>query len=38
MVDNMFEKALKSEKRLTMVYAREKNVNKDALSPINVRS
>ena len=32
----MFEKALKQEKRSTMVYYREKMVDRDALCPINV--
>ena len=36
MLKNMFEKALKQEKRSTMVYAREKKVDKDALCLINV--
>ena len=36
MFENMFEKALKHEKRLTMVYYREKMVARDALCPINV--
>ena len=34
----MFEKALKLEKRLTMVYAWEKKVHKDAICPIKVTS
>ena len=38
MFENMFEKILKQDKRLTIVYAREKKVDKDALCPINVIS
>ena len=34
----MFEKALKKEKRSTMVYYREKMVDRDALCPKNVMS
>ena len=34
----MFEKALKYKKRLTMVFYREKMVDRDALCPINVMS
>ena len=34
MFENMFEKALKHEKRLTMVYYREKMVARDALCSI----
>ena len=35
---NMFVKALKQEKRSTMVYYREKMVDRDVLCPINVMS
>ena len=38
MFENMFGKALKQVKRLTMLYAREKRVDKDAICPINVMS
>ena len=38
MFKNMFEKALKLDKRLTIQYAREKKVDKDAICPINVMS
>ena len=38
MFENMFEKALKIEERLTMVYYRQKKVDKDAVGPINVIS
>ena len=34
----MFKKALKLDKRLTIVYAREKKVDKDAICPIIVMS
>ena len=33
---NTFEKALKLDKRSTIVYAQEKKVDKDAIYPINV--
>ena len=35
MFKNMFEKALKEKKRSTIVNAREKKVDKDAICPIN---
>ena len=38
MLENMSEKALKIGKRLTMVYSREKKVDKDAIVPIDVKS
>ena len=38
MFENIFEKALKLENRSTMVYYREKMVDKDALCLINVKS
>ena len=38
MFKNSFEIALKYDKRLKTVYAREKKVDKDALCPINVIS
>ena len=38
MFEKMFEKALKKEKRSTMVYYREKMVDRDALCPKNVMS
>ena len=34
MFENMFEKALKYEKRLTMVYYQEQMVDRDAFCPI----
>ena len=34
MFEKMFEKALKQVKRSTMLYAREKKVDKDALNDI----
>ena len=36
MFENLFEKALKYDKRSTIVYAQEKKVDKDAICPINV--
>ena len=36
MLENMFEKALKQVKRLTMVYYPEKKVDRDDLCPINI--
>ena len=38
MFENMFEKALKQEERSTMVFYREKKIDRDALCPINVMS
>ena len=38
MFENMFEKALKIGKRLTMVYSRYKKVDKHVLGPINAIS
>ena len=38
MFEKKFKKVIKYEKRLTMVYAREKTVDKDAICPINVLS
>ena len=38
MFENMFENALKEDKRSTIVYAQEKKVDKDAMCPINVIS
>ena len=37
MLENMFEKAQKLDKRLTIVYA-QKKFNKDAICPINAIS
>ena len=38
MFENMFEKALKIGKRLTIVYSQYKMVDKDAICLINVMS
>ena len=36
MVENMFKKALKLDKRSTIVYAREKKYDKDAICWSNI--